>query len=114
MVPLKGTRKVAKDSGLTYIAQSAARHPESPLEPLFHALYMTHMAFNIGAVDLITDRNNIRKLLSFINPSLLINGFEPFTIEIEVTSKTAVFCRAETETVRFVRLDKFGGFGHEF
>lgn len=62
--PPKGTRKVPKDSGSIYIAQNAARHPESPLEPLFRALYTTHQSFDIGAVDLVTDRNNIRKLLS--------------------------------------------------
>ncbi|KAI2838561.1 hypothetical protein CBS147343_9967 [Aspergillus niger] len=91
-----------------------ARHPESPLEPLFRALYTTHPSFDIGAVDLVTDRNNIRKLLSFINPSLSKNGLEPFTIEVEVTGKTAVFCRAETETVRFLGPRDFAGFGHEF
>ncbi|KAI9705149.1 MAG: hypothetical protein M1812_008293 [Candelaria pacifica] len=31
------SRRVKKDSGLIYIAQNAARHPESPLEPLFRA-----------------------------------------------------------------------------
>ncbi|OJJ65844.1 hypothetical protein ASPBRDRAFT_139316 [Aspergillus brasiliensis CBS 101740] len=112
--PPKGTRKVPKDSGCIYIAQNAARHPESPLEPLFRALYTTHPSFDIGAVDLVTDRNNIRKLLSFINPSLSKNGLEPFTIEVEVTGKTAVFCRAETETVRFLGPRDFVGFGHEF
>ncbi|KAB8202240.1 hypothetical protein BDV34DRAFT_237091 [Aspergillus parasiticus] len=100
--PPGGTRRVPKYSGLIYIAQNAARHLESPLEPLFRALY------------LITDRNNVRKLLSFINPSLSKKGLEPFTVEIEVTSKTALFCRAETETVRFLGPDDFAGFSHEF
>lgn len=75
---------------------------------------MTHPSFDIGAVDLVTDRNNIRKLLSFINPSLSKNGFEPFTIDFEVTSMMAMFCRAETETVRYVGPAEFAGFGHEF
>lgn len=112
--PQKGSQKVPKDSGFIYIAQNAARHPESPLEPPFRALYMTHPSFDIGAVDLVTDRNNIRKLLSFINPSLSKNGFEPFTIDFEVTSMMAMLCRAETETVRYVGPAEFAGFGHEF
>jgi hypothetical protein len=112
--PPKGSQKVPKDSGFIYIAQNAARHPDSPLEPLFRALYTTHLSFDIGAVDLVTDGNNVRKLLSFINPSLSKNGLEPFTIEIEVISMTAMFCRAEAETVRYVGLDEFAGFGHEF
>lgn len=75
---------------------------------------MTHLSFDIGAVDLVIDRNNICKLLSFINPSLSKNGFEPFTIDFEVTSMMAMFCRAETETVRYVGPAEFAGFGHEF
>ncbi|CAK47955.1 hypothetical protein M747DRAFT_317254 [Aspergillus niger ATCC 13496] len=94
--------------------QNAARHPESPLEPLFRVLYTTHPSFDIGAVDLVTIRNNIRVLLSFINPSLSKYRLEPFTIEFEITGKTAVFCRAETETVKNIRLGAVAGFGHEF
>jgi hypothetical protein len=76
--------RLKKDSGLIYIAQNAARHPESPLEPLFRALYITHPSFNIHLIDVVTDRNNIRKLLSFIDPSSNRNGLEEFTINIEV------------------------------
>lgn len=112
--PPKNPKKVAKDSGLIYIAQNAFRHPESPLEPLFRSLYTEKPSYNIHQVDLITDRNNVRKLLSFINPDLSRNGVEPFTIEIEVTSNTAIFCRAETETHTFIGPHEFKGYGHEF
>jgi hypothetical protein len=64
------SRRLKKDSGLVYIAQNAARHPESPLEPLFRALYITNPSFDIRSTDVVADRNNIRKLLSFINPPL--------------------------------------------
>ncbi len=63
---------------------------------------------------LITDRNNIRKLLSFVNPSLSSNGLESFTIGIEVTQNTAIFSREETKTHEFIGLHEFKGFGHEF
>lgn len=112
--PPKTPKKVAKDSGLIYIAQNAFRHPESPLEPLFRSLYTEKPSYNIHQVDLITDRNNVRKLLSFINPNLSRNGLEPFTIEIEVTSNTAIFCRAESETHTFIGPNDFKGYGHEF
>lgn len=36
-----------KVSGLTYIAQNAARHLDSPLEPLFRALYIVKPSFDI-------------------------------------------------------------------
>lgn len=112
--PPKAIKKVAKDSGLIYIAQNAFRHAESPLEPLFRSVYSENPSYNIHQVDLVTDRNNIRKLLSFINPNLPKNGLEPFTIEIEVTSNTAIFCRAETETHTFIGPLDFRGYGHDF
>lgn len=112
--PPKAARNVPKDSGLIYIAQNAARHPEYPLEPLFRALYMEHPSFDLQSVDLITDRNNIRKLLSFVNPNISKNGLEPFTIHVEVFKNTVIFCRAEIETKKFVQPHEFIGYGHEF
>ena len=111
---LRVSRRLKKDSGVIYIAQNAARHPESPLEPLFRALYITHPSFNIRLIDVVTDRNNIRKLLSFIDPSSNRNGLEEFTINIEVTHDTAIFCRDEAKTLEYIGPDEFRGFGHEF
>ncbi|KAI1964957.1 hypothetical protein LOZ58_001649 [Ophidiomyces ophidiicola] len=112
--PPRTHRKVVKDSGLIYIAQNAVRHPESPLEPLFRSLYIENPSYNINLVDLITDRNNVRKILSFINPNISKNGREPFTIDVEVRNNTAIFCRAETETHTFIGPNDFRGYGHEF
>ena len=44
---LKVFLRLKKDSGLIYIAQNAARHPESFFKPLFRALYITHPLFDI-------------------------------------------------------------------
>lgn len=108
------SRRLKKDSGLIYIAQNAARHPESPLEPLFRALYTTNPSFDIRSTDVVTDRNNIRKLLSFIDPSSARNGLEAFTMSIEVTKNTAIFCRDEAKTLEYIGPNEFRGFGHEF
>ena len=107
-------RQLKKDSGLIYIAQNAARHPDSPLEPLFRALYIANPLFDIRLIDVVTDRNNIRKLLSFINPGSTRNGLAAFTINIEVTKNTAIFCREETATHEFIGPHEFKGYGHEF
>ena len=112
--PPRVPRQLKKDSGLIYIAQNAARHPDSPLEPLFRALYVANPSFDIRLIDVVTDRNNIRKLLSFINPSSTRNGLKTFTINIEVTKNTAIFCRDETATHEFIGPHEFRGFGHEF
>ncbi|KAI1473183.1 uncharacterized protein F4812DRAFT_42053 [Daldinia caldariorum] len=107
-------QRVNKDSGLIYIAQNAARHPDSPLEPLFRAIYVTDPSFDIRPIDIVTDRNNIRKLLSFVDPTVARNGLEEFTINIEVTKNTAIFSRDETETQDIIGPNEFKGFGHEF
>jgi len=112
--PPTAPQQLKKDSGLIYIAQNAARHPDSPLEPLFRALYLANPSFDIRSIDIVTDRNVIRKLLSFINPSSTRNGLEAFTFNIEVAKNTAIFSRVETATHEFIGAKEFRGFGHEF
>jgi len=108
------SRQLKKDSGLVYIAQNAARHPESPLEPLFRALYIENPLFDVSSVDIISDRNNIRKLLSFVDPSSDVHGLEDFTMRMELINGTAILHREETKTQEYIRPDEFRGFGHEF
>lgn len=107
-------QQLKKDSGLIYIAQNAARHPDSPLEPLFRSLYITHPSYDIRLTDVVTDRNNIRKLLSFISSGTTGIKIEPFTISIEVVNNTAILCREETATKEIIGPDDFKGYGHEF
>lgn len=109
-----GRRQVKKDSGLVYISQNAARHPDSPLEPLFRSLYIENPAFDINSIDIVSDRNNIRKLLSFIKPTLSKNGLDAFTIQVDMTAQTAIFSRNETATYEVIGPGEFRGFGHEF
>lgn len=110
----KCPKRLKKDSGLIYVAQNAARHPDSPLEPLFRALYTANPSFDIRSVDIVTDRNNIRKLLSIVNPRLSKGGLEPFAISVEIAGNTAIFCREEAVTHEVVGPNDFRGFGHEF
>jgi hypothetical protein len=107
-------QRLKKDSGLIYIAQNAVRHPESPLEPLFRALYVTNPEYDISSVDVVSDRNNIRKLLAFVNVGSERSGHESFTIRVEVTKNTAILCREETATHEVIGAHEFRGFGHEF
>ncbi|PYH87517.1 hypothetical protein BO71DRAFT_472081 [Aspergillus ellipticus CBS 707.79] len=112
--PPKSPKKVDKDSGLIYVAQNAARYPERLLEPLFRSLFIENPSYDIHAINLITDRNNIRKLLAFINPSLSKHRLEPFTIEVEATNDTAIFCRAETKAIDIIKPHQFKDYSHEF
>ncbi|CAI6090541.1 unnamed protein product [Clonostachys chloroleuca] len=112
--PPKTPKKIPQDSGFVYISQNAARHPDSPLEPLFRSLFHTNPTFDISSVDVITDRNNIRKLLYFVNPKLDKYGAEPFAIKAEVVGKTIIFSREEAATYEIIQPNEFRGFGHNF
>ncbi|KAG6025707.1 hypothetical protein E4U19_003002 [Claviceps sp. Clav32 group G5] len=72
------------------------------------AIFTTNPSFNIRSIDVISDRNNIRKLLSFINPIFNRDG-EPFTI-----SNTLLMCRHETAATEYIGPHEFRGYGHEF
>ncbi|PPJ57990.1 hypothetical protein CBER1_11868 [Cercospora berteroae] len=112
--PANYSKQVKKDSGHVYIAQNAARHPESPMEPLFRALFIERPEFNISETDLVSDRNNIRKLLAFVDPATSTNSLESFTIRAEFVEGTVIFCRDEAKVQEFIGKNEFRGFGHEF
>ncbi|KAI1752039.1 hypothetical protein F4782DRAFT_540583 [Xylaria castorea] len=112
--PPSGPTQVRKDFGLVYINQNAARHPDSPLEPLFLALYAIQPSFDIRSTDVVTDRNNLRKLLSFVEPGTEGDALKPFTIEIEIHKNTALFSRVEEFNQELIPHGEFRGFGHEF
>lgn len=103
-----------KDSGFDFIAQNAYRHPESPLEPLFRALYITEPSFDLRSVDVVTDRDNLRKLLSFADPSLRNGRYDLFTINVEVTKNTAIFCRQAKATNNANGPNEFLGYHDSF
>lgn len=84
------------------------------MEPLFRSLCVEQPSFNLNSINVVTDRNNIRKLLSFINPFSGDKSLEPFTIQVEMASHTAIFCREETAAYEVIGLGKFRGYGHEF
>jgi hypothetical protein len=111
--PPHASFRLKKDSGHVYISQNAARHPDSPLEPLFRALYISYPSFDIANFDVVTDRNNIRKLLGVVN-NRWCSKREDFTIHVEVKKNTAIFCRSETKTEEYIGPNEFRGYGHSF
>ncbi|KAF2464206.1 uncharacterized protein BDR25DRAFT_156711, partial [Lindgomyces ingoldianus] len=106
--PLAGPLKLEPDSGRVYIDQNAARIPHAPLEPLFGAIFTQNPDFEMGNVDLITDRNNIRKLLRFVDGT----SSEFFQIHVEIDGKRALFTRMEHDTTTVIQ--GFQGYGRNF
>lgn len=80
-----------------------------PLEPLFRALYVEKPFFQLQDIDIITDRNNVRKLLAFMQES----SNEAFRIRVEIVrGRTALFTSVDSATP--VTRGGFMGFGRNF
>lgn len=61
-----GGFRLTKDRGDPVVDENKVRmHPSSSLDPLFHALDICSPGFDTETVDIVTDRNNLRKLLRF-------------------------------------------------
>lgn len=113
-IPHMLSQKLQPDHGLQYIAQNTARLPSSPMEPLFRALYTTKPDFDVRPVDVVTDRNNLRKLMAFVDTKYRRNhGFVDFTMGVEMVGDTAIFCRQERSTTAIIT-DGDHGYGHNF
>lgn len=86
------------DDGSNFVDQNGARMSQYPMLPLFAAADAIHdkkAPVDWPTVDIITDRNGLRKLLRWLNPS---EGKEvrDFRIDVElVGSKTVVLSRWE-------------------
>lgn len=100
-----------------FIDQNAARSPRHPLEPVFLALRAEQQQQQPGVVelpevDVVTDRNNVRKLLRFVQGGA--SADRPFDIKVEAVAgaKTALLTRVEPRTRETI--SRFVGFGHNF
>ncbi|KZM27763.1 isoprenoid biosynthetic process [Ascochyta rabiei] len=98
--PPAGPLKLEPDSGRVYVDKNAARIPDAPLKPLFSALSAQNPGFEMGSVDVITDRNNIKKLLRFLDGT----SSESFQMQVEIVDgKMALFTRTEDETTTVIQ-----------
>lgn len=112
--PPVGAQHVKEDSGLICIDENAMRLQESSLEPMFRALYTTDPSFDIRPIDVISDRHNIRKLLSFVRPETDMNAGKAFCVKLELVRDTLLMCRHEVAPTEFLAPHEFRGYGHEF
>ncbi|KAG6256511.1 hypothetical protein E4U24_005576 [Claviceps purpurea] len=106
--------QLPKDSGLYSMAENAVRLPSSPMAPIFRATFTTNPSFDVRPIDVISDRHNIRKLLSFIDPGSERHKSDPFNLKLEVVRNTLLLCRHERVVARYIGRDVFQGYGHEF
>ncbi|KAG5935576.1 hypothetical protein E4U59_005532 [Claviceps monticola] len=106
--------RLPKDFGLYNIAENAVRLPSSPMAPIFTATFTTNPSFNVQPIDVISDRRNIRKLLSFIHPGSEKRKKDPFNLKLEVVRNTLLLSRHEKAVTCYIGRNVFHGHGHEF
>src|SRR2546423_749202 len=99
---------VPQDRGLQYIDQNGDRNRMYPLEPLFRSVFVEKPDFSLSSLDLVTDRNNFRKILMMLTEE----RNEKFRIDIQLVGKTLLFTRWEENTSEFIT--EFRGYGHSF
>jgi hypothetical protein len=97
---------------MTFIDQNSYRASTkfSPLAPIFVAVDTFQKGkFDFSDLDLITDRNNLRKLLRWIDGR---QSAEDFRIDIELAENTVLFTRCDPNDAEIIT--GFRGFGHNY
>lgn len=90
--------------------QNAARIPEYPFEPIFRALGVLNPKFRFDDVDVVVNRNSLRKLLEFCRG----NAVETFRVNLLTVNNTVFIDRCEKSAVEYVRGSTETGYGHGF
>ncbi|KAG8859345.1 hypothetical protein FRB96_004560 [Tulasnella sp. 330] len=103
--------RVPQDAGRQFIDQNSARMgaSRSPLTPIFATLKDLGKTEKLRETDLISDRNNIRKLLRWATRA---SALEDFRIDVELAGGTVLFTRTEKRASTII--SGFKGFGHEY
>lgn len=86
--------KVDKDWAPVYVDINSHKLPSSPFTPLMLAVQHMKPSFDFSEIDIITDRNNLRKLAGWAAGDA-INGFR---IDVELVGKTLLLSRWEPIT----------------
>ncbi|KAL5519749.1 hypothetical protein ACEPAG_1409 [Sanghuangporus baumii] len=100
--------RLERDSGVSFIDQNTYRVPQYPLLPLVLAVDHLSPDFDFSSIDIVTDRNNLRKLLRWINGTISLD----FRIDLQLSGSTVLFTRYESTKVE-VESGRLG-FGRNF
>lgn len=69
-------------------------HPEYPIEPLFRAVQICSPDFDLKSIDFVTDRNNLRKFLNFIE-----GKSKDFQVDFQRVGDLIIFIRNDKKRV---------------
>ncbi|KAE9365157.1 hypothetical protein N431DRAFT_298108, partial [Stipitochalara longipes BDJ] len=102
--------QVAKDNGQAFIDQNAHRSPSASFDPFFKALLTMNPNFDMNPIQLITDRNSLRKLLQSVSGKIT----KSWRIDVDIIEDTMFFTRWEEHQVQIITEARDSGYGHEF
>ncbi|KAI3316823.1 hypothetical protein HD806DRAFT_527538 [Xylariaceae sp. AK1471] len=107
-VPLPIT--LPADKGNYFINQNAARIPQYSFESLFRAAEVTSPGIDFGDVDIVINRNSLRKFLDFCAGSVR----QSFRVNLSVIHNTLFIERCERNARDLIRGAGGSGWGHNF
>ncbi|KAJ4161694.1 uncharacterized protein LMH87_007717 [Akanthomyces muscarius] len=84
-------RTVPPDSGRVFIDQNEARSPKYTYWPMFNAIDVINPGFSFDGIDIVVNRNSLRKLLSFCSG----HRQEAFRLYLLLTKNTLFIERSE-------------------
>ena len=98
------------DTGRHFLDQNAYHVPKYPFEPAFQALSIMNPTVSLDAVDIIANRNSLRKLLDFSAGKKL----DTFAMGLNMIKETLVLSRKEVNARYMVHGASNSGYGHNF
>ncbi|RYO59447.1 hypothetical protein AA0116_g6436 [Alternaria tenuissima] len=101
---------LTQDTGRQFIDQNASRVPKFPFEPAFAALAVMKPNALLDEVDIIVNRNSLRKLLDFSAGKKL----DAFCMGLHMIDKTLVISRKERNAQQMIHGASNAGYGHNF
>ncbi|KAK2005273.1 hypothetical protein LZ32DRAFT_612238 [Colletotrichum eremochloae] len=101
---------VPKDRGTFFVDQNAACVPESPFAPLFRATASMNPSFRFDDVDILVNRNSLRKLFNFSAG----RRQDSFRINLHLVHRTLVIERCERTARELISGSKNSGWGRNF
>ncbi|KAF1941223.1 hypothetical protein EJ02DRAFT_348267 [Clathrospora elynae] len=102
--------RLPQDTGQQFIDQNAYRVPRYPFEPAFQAMAIMNPSVRLNDVDIIANRNSLRKLLDFAAGK----GQDPFCMGLHMINDTLVISRKERCARHMIHGAANSGYGHNF
>ncbi|UPX17246.1 uncharacterized protein EKO05_0007612 [Ascochyta rabiei] len=99
-----------QDTGRQFVDLNAFRIPRYPFEPAFRALSAMNTGAQLDDVDIILNRNSLRKLLDFAAG----RRQDPFRVDLNMVKNTLFISRKEKTAQRMIHGAANSGYGHSF